>query len=186
MKQNCPEKEGDAADTGQEESLCKVTSGIPTAAIEKKTNQKGCVAETNKLWGDSANAPRRAGVYRPESWVFDCAANRHLVGDKRYFVFAKYRNLSAKKRQKHEVRGYSGKTVPVGVGDVDLLVQVSRGAVRLRLENVFFSPEHHNLLSQTEAHAQGFDVIYNNTARRNTLLKGGTTALQADMHPCGL
>ncbi|KAG4053665.1 hypothetical protein PC123_g11191 [Phytophthora cactorum] len=58
--------------------------------------------------------------------------------------------------------------------------------VKLRLENVFYPPQHQNLLSQAEAHGQGFDVAYNNAKRRYSLLKKGTVALQADMHRCGL
>ncbi|KAG3102902.1 hypothetical protein PI125_g13994 [Phytophthora idaei] len=75
--------------------------------------------------------------FRPEAWVYDCGANRHLVGDKRYFV--EYRSLTAAEREKETVQGYNTTSAPIGIDTIDLWVEVNGGHVALRLEQVYYS-----------------------------------------------
>ncbi|KAG2905058.1 hypothetical protein PC119_g11655 [Phytophthora cactorum] len=160
---------------------------LPSTGVSGSTAKRSADNNDEKTveqyHNESMDRAREVGVYHPECWALDY---RHLVGDKRYFV--SYRDLSArvKQKQKHIVRGYSGSSISVGAGAINLCVDVGGVYVKLRLENVFYPPQHQNLLSQAEAHGQGFDVAYNNAKRRYSLLKKGTVALQADMHRCGL
>ena len=50
--------------------------------------------------------------YQPKSWVYDTGANRHLVGDKRYFV--EFQNRTELERKKETVKGLhiKGYSVP--------------------------------------------------------------------------
>ncbi|KAG3120667.1 hypothetical protein PI125_g1003 [Phytophthora idaei] len=123
--------------------------------------------------------------YRPEAWVYDCGANRHLVGDKRYFV--EYRSLTAAEREKETVQGYNGTSAPIGIGTIDLWVVVNGGHVALRLEQVYFSPARPNLFSQSVARQQGYTVDYDDGSTVYTLSKNEATALQAPVKTaCGL
>ncbi|KAG3035816.1 hypothetical protein PC121_g363 [Phytophthora cactorum] len=123
--------------------------------------------------------------YRPEAWVYDCGANRHLAGDKRYFV--EYRSLTAAEREKETVQGYNGTSAPIGIGTIDLWVVVNGGHVALRLEQVYYSPARPNLFSQSVARQQGYTVDYDDGSVVYTLSKNEATALQAPLKTtCGL
>ncbi|POM65606.1 LOW QUALITY PROTEIN: Hypothetical protein PHPALM_18649, partial [Phytophthora palmivora] len=123
-------------------------------------------------------------TYRPELWVFDNGATQHLAGDKRYFV--KYRNLSNKEREMATVHGYNGKSSPIGIGSIDLWVQVQEGPVVLRVDNVYYSPNRTNLFSQSVATEQGFQVAYDDATRGYTLSMNGAIALEIKVQPCKL
>ncbi|KAF4031240.1 gag-polypeptide of LTR copia-type [Phytophthora infestans] len=81
--------------------------------------------------------------YQPETWVFDNGATQHLVGDKRYFF--NYRDLTLAKQDRATVHGYNGKSTPIGIGSIDLWINVNDNPVVLRVENVYYSPQRTNL-----------------------------------------
>ena len=85
-------------------------------------------------------------IYQPESWVCDTSADRHVVGDKRYFV--KFRNLTYTECRKETVNRYNSTTAPIGVVTIDLLLAMEGGQVEIRLEDAYYSPERPKLLSQ--------------------------------------
>ncbi|POM67959.1 Putative retroelement [Phytophthora palmivora] len=72
------------------------------------------------------------------------------------------------------------------VGAVNLCVRVEGEYLQLRLENVFYSPGHQNLLSQSEAHGQGYDVEYDNAKRCYSILRKDSVVLKVGMHRTGL
>ncbi|KAG2993588.1 hypothetical protein PC128_g19798 [Phytophthora cactorum] len=84
-------------------------------------------------------------TYQPEFWVFDNGANQHLVGDKRYFV--NYRELTREESAKATGHGCNGQRSPVGVGSIDLWVNVEGSPVAMRVDDVYSSPEKTNLFS---------------------------------------
>ncbi|KAE9358918.1 hypothetical protein PR003_g1031 [Phytophthora rubi] len=139
---------------------------------------------TSSHRGSTQKKPK--GTYRPEAWVFDCGANRHLVGDKRYFV--EYRSLSGAEKKKETVQCYNGTSAPVGVATIDLWVVVNGGHVALRLEQVYYySPKRSNLFSQSVARQQGFKIDYDDSTAVYTPSKNEATALQAPLKSkCGL
>ena len=72
--------------------------------------------------------------YHPERLVYDTDANRHLVGNRRYFV--DFRSLTSTERKKETVNGYNGSIAPTGVGIIYLWVIVDGVQVTVRLEYV--------------------------------------------------
>ncbi|GMF26134.1 unnamed protein product [Phytophthora fragariaefolia] len=120
-------------------------------------------------------------VYNAEQWVFDNGANRHLVGDKRYFV--NYHELTTEEREKATVYGYNGECSPVDTGSIDLWVSVDGEPVVLRVDNVYYSPKKTNLFSQSVATEQGFQIAYDDETRAYTLSMNGAVAMQIDVQP---
>ncbi|GMF32336.1 unnamed protein product [Phytophthora fragariaefolia] len=123
-------------------------------------------------------------VYNAEQWIFDNGANRHLVGDKRYFV--NYHELTPEEREKATVYGYNGESSPVGTGSIDLWVSVDGEPVVLRVDNVYYSPKKTNLFSQSVATEQGFQIAYDDETRAYTLSMNGAVAMQIDVQPSKL
>ena len=66
---------------------------------------------------------------------------------------------------------YNGTTAPIGVGIIDLYVNMNGGYVAVRLEDVYFSPGRPNLFSQSVARKQGFKIKYDDNEGLYTLRK---------------
>lgn len=112
-------------------------------------------------------------TYRADKWVFDNGATQHLAGDKRYFV--NYRDLSPQESEKATIHGYNGKSSPVGIGSIDMWVQVQESP-----------PEKTNLFSQSVATEQGFQIAYDDASREYMLIMNGEVALHIEVQPCKL
>ncbi|KAG3146513.1 hypothetical protein PI126_g13296 [Phytophthora idaei] len=156
-KRDCPSGSGgqttglfSARSVLTESAAGQALAGRRNSDRERRSEQKkapAVAAEGMAGVDDSSNrstASRRTSQkkktkpsFRPEAWVYDCGANRHLVGDKRYFV--EYRSLTAAEREKETVQGYNTTSAPIGIDTIDLWVEVNGGHVALRLEQVYYS-----------------------------------------------
>ncbi|OWY97968.1 hypothetical protein PHMEG_00031383 [Phytophthora megakarya] len=67
-----------------------------------------------------------------------------------------------------------------------LLKRFDRSSIVFRVEKVYYSLQRKNLLSQSIAIGQGFQVSYDNTLHQYTLSMNGSIALQTSVQPCKL
>ncbi|POM74447.1 Gag-pol Polyprotein [Phytophthora palmivora] len=123
-------------------------------------------------------------VYEANQWISDNGANRHLVGDKRYFV--NYHKLTPEERENATVYGYNGERSPIGIGAIDLWVSVDGEPVVLRGDQVYYSPKKTNLFSQSVATEQGFQTAYDDSTREYTLSMNGAVVIKVNIQPCKL
>ena len=103
-KRECPNNSG--VNSGGK-ATGMFTAGPETAELIRSKSKR---AQEPKIDGEASKKKLASSretpkaKYSPELWVFDCIANRHLVGDNKYFV--KYRNLSESEMKRETVHGY--------------------------------------------------------------------------------
>ncbi|KAG3164593.1 hypothetical protein PI124_g8337 [Phytophthora idaei] len=184
---NCPEElKREPGNEGS--SSVRPQANITVSSNSHSQEQQGSAQKQN-LRGDTERKkpPSTHAVmptYQPEVWVFDNGANQHVVGDKRYFV--NYRELTREESAKATGHGYNGQRSPVGVGSIDLWVNVEGSPVAMRVDDVYYSLEKTNLFSQSIATEQGFQIAYDDALRKYTLTMNGEIPLQVLVQPCKL
>ncbi|KAE9051089.1 hypothetical protein PR001_g1775 [Phytophthora rubi] len=168
-RSNCPNANGSGtASGGSGGGGARAASHFTLASGFAESNDGPATVQDSSRVGRTEGTPERVGAadrgkpnwgekpeYHPELWVLDSGANRHLVGDRRYFV--NYRKLTVEERRTATVHGHSGKSSPVSVGSIDLWVVVNGWHVALRVDDVYYSPKNTNLLSQSVVKTQGFN-----------------------------
>ncbi|KAE9258033.1 hypothetical protein PF002_g511 [Phytophthora fragariae] len=168
-RSNCPNANGSGtASGGSGGGGARAASHFTLASGFAESNDGPAAVQDSSRVGRTEGTPERVGAadrgkpnwgekpeYHPELWVLDSGANRHLVGDRRYFV--NYRKLTVEERRTATVHGHSGKSSPVSVGSIDLWVVVNGWHVALRVDDVYYSPKNTNLLSQSVVKTQGFN-----------------------------
>ncbi|OWZ10348.1 Retrovirus-related Pol Polyprotein from transposo n TNT 1-94 [Phytophthora megakarya] len=120
--------------------------------------------------------------YSIASWCFDCATNRHLVGDKSYFV--EYRALA--ESEKKLIKSCHGWTQADGIGTAEIWFEVHGNLVSVQLEGVFYAERHENLISQSKLEDQGFKVHYNSDQHIYSVEKEGIMSLEVGRNDIGM
>lgn len=111
--------------------------------------------------------------YEVGTWCFDSACNRHIVGDKRYFV--NYRELD--ESEKFPICSHNGVTEPEGVGTVEVWWKVLGKTVSVCLDDAYYVKGSENLVSHSKMEQQGFKIYYDTDKHIYTAKKDGVLSM---------
>ncbi|KAF4043217.1 hypothetical protein GN244_ATG04425 [Phytophthora infestans] len=156
-RRNCPEemkpepKSQNGSSVGNVRNHANFTHSSGVASREP---QGPAQKQEGRAYSREASQSKKGTAKYQQKLEYHNGATQQLAGDKRYFV--NYRDLTLEEQDRATAHGYNGKSTPIGIGSIDLWVNVNDNPVVLRVENVYYSPQRTNLLSQSAATEQGF------------------------------
>ncbi|GMF15245.1 unnamed protein product [Phytophthora fragariaefolia] len=170
-KKDCPKKHNpNLANSSQSKRQAAAYSRRvrPVASGDQNAGHPQTHANTRKPEESSAHVAENTSTtgatdqgtddYSTWEWCFENAANVHMACDKRYF--SDYKDFVP--AEADCVRGFQQKfvTTPLGRGSVKTVVRRGSPKITLELEDVYYVSESKNLLSPSQAEAQGYEVEY--------------------------